>query len=96
MARADDVWKANSKDAIASVTQMKNYFELLDSQCAFFKAGPQGGVGWVSPTCVRSRACRLTPLAQFAHIYSDNGLPGWGVLDSQLRPKFDFDWKTSC
>lgn len=32
----------------------------------------------------------------FAHIYDDSDLGGWGILDSNLKPKFHFSPRTSC
>lgn len=32
----------------------------------------------------------------FAHIWSDNDMPGWGILDYSGNPKFSFKPKTSC
>ncbi|KAI0743867.1 B-(1-6) glucan synthase [Daedaleopsis nitida] len=38
--------KPNSLGAVASVQQERDYFDLLDSQCEYFKNVPGGGVGW--------------------------------------------------
>ncbi|CAD6923808.1 unnamed protein product [Tilletia controversa] len=42
----DSVWKANSESAIASVKGERAFFNLLDDNCEWFKAGVKGGVGW--------------------------------------------------
>ncbi|KAN0060113.1 hypothetical protein ACQY0O_008087 [Thecaphora frezii] len=42
----DSVWKANSKDAVASVKQEKAYFDMLDEKCEWMKSLNYGGVGW--------------------------------------------------
>ncbi|KAN0090829.1 glycoside hydrolase family 17 protein [Tylopilus felleus] len=36
----------NSKNAVASVWSEKEYFQLLDDKCEYFKTAPGGGVGW--------------------------------------------------
>lgn len=41
-----NVWKANSRGAVASTSSEKQYFDLLDDMCATFKKGPHGGIGW--------------------------------------------------
>lgn len=38
-----DVWPANSPNAVATLEQEQDYYNLLDAQCAWFKAQ---GVGW--------------------------------------------------
>jgi exo-beta-1,3-glucanase (GH17 family) len=76
-----EVWKGNSKDAVASVASEEAYFKMLDKAACedpTLSKGPQGGLGW------------------FAHIWSDSGLPGWGVVDSNGKRKFDFKPRTSC
>ncbi|KAJ3841837.1 glycoside hydrolase superfamily [Lentinula raphanica] len=68
----------NSPYAVADVQNEQNYFDLLDSQCTFFKTVLGGGVGW------------------FAHIYSDNMEPGYGIYATNGQLKFPFAPKTSC
>lgn len=70
--------QANSRAAFTSIQQEKLYFDLLDSQCSYFK-NTNGGIGW------------------FAHIYSDDQEPGYGILYNALgNKKFDFSPKTHC
>jgi len=69
------VWPPNSPNAVVSVQSEANYFNLLDSQCSYFKTN---NMGWM------------------ARMYDDNGLPGWGVLNSQDKPKFPFSPKLTC
>ncbi|KAJ7590206.1 glycoside hydrolase superfamily [Mycena floridula] len=38
----------NSPDAVANVQNERDYFNLLDSQCSYFKQAPGGGIGWFS------------------------------------------------
>lgn len=57
---------ANSPDAVASDASSKAYYDLLDSQCSYFKTNQVGGpIGW------------------FAHIYSDNQEPEYGIYNSK-------------
>lgn len=42
----DSVWKPNSKDAVASIAQERDYFNLLDEQCSWMKQQNGGGIGW--------------------------------------------------
>ncbi|KAK0545032.1 hypothetical protein OC844_007402 [Tilletia horrida] len=46
MSNRPQVWKANSPSAIASVKSERAFFNLLDRNCEWFKAGVKGGVGW--------------------------------------------------
>jgi len=71
----DSVWPPNSPNAVVSVQSEENYFNLLDSQCSYFK---NNSVGWM------------------ARMYDDNGLPGWGVKDTNDKPKFPFSPKLTC
>jgi len=71
----EDVWPPNSPDAVVSIQSEKDYFDLLDKNCSYFKSN---SIGWM------------------ARAYDDNGLPGWGVLDSNEKPKFTFAHKLSC
>jgi len=41
-----DVWKANSGSAVASVSSEAEYYDLLDSKCSTFKKVASGSVGW--------------------------------------------------
>ncbi|KDQ20406.1 glycoside hydrolase family 17 protein [Botryobasidium botryosum FD-172 SS1] len=42
-----NVWKANSKTAVASVKSEQDYYSLIDSKCSELKKkGPRGGIGW--------------------------------------------------
>ncbi|KAG7089979.1 hypothetical protein E1B28_011603 [Marasmius oreades] len=68
----------NSPLAVADVPNEKAYYDLLDSQCEYFKTAPNGGVGW------------------FAHIYSDNQEPGYGIYGKDGQLKFAFQPRTSC
>ncbi|KDR78677.1 hypothetical protein GALMADRAFT_1364959 [Galerina marginata CBS 339.88] len=68
----------NSPSAVANVQNEKDYFDLLDSKCSYFKTVPGGGIGW------------------FAHIYSDNQEPGYGLYGTNGVMKFAFSPKTSC
>ncbi|KAL9935568.1 hypothetical protein V8E36_005916 [Tilletia maclaganii] len=72
------VWKPNSPRAVASVKSERAFYNLMERNCEWFKAGAKGGIGW------------------FAHIWDDNGLPGWGILDYSDNLKFDFAPRTSC
>lgn len=67
--------KANSGKAVASVAQEQAYFDLLNSQCSYFK---KNTIGW------------------FAHIYSDDMEPEYGIYDESGKMKFPFKPKTSC
>jgi len=71
----EDVWPPNSPDAVVSIQSEKDYFDLLDKNCSYFKSL---NMGWM------------------ARAYDDNGLPGWGVLDYNEKPKFTFAPKLSC
>jgi len=71
----DSVWPPNSPNAVVSVQSEENYFNLLDSQCSYFK---NNSMGWM------------------ARMYDDNGLPGWGVKDTNDKPKFPFSPKLTC
>jgi len=66
---------ANSKQAVASVAGEKAYYDLLDSQCSYFKK-TNNGIGW------------------FAHIYSDDMEPEYGIYDDSGKMKFAFQPKT--
>jgi exo-beta-1,3-glucanase (GH17 family) len=68
---------ANSKQAVASIAGENAYYDLLDSQCSYFKK-TNNGIGW------------------FAHIYSDDMEPEYGIYDDSGKMKFAFKPKTSC
>ncbi|KAH9830827.1 glycoside hydrolase superfamily [Rhodofomes roseus] len=70
--------KPNSPDAVANVQNEKDYFNLLDSKCSYFKTATGGGIGW------------------FAHIYSDDQEPGYGIYGSNGKTKFSFKPRTGC
>jgi len=42
----DEIWKANSRSAVASVSSEAGYYDVLDGLCDEFKGFPKGGVGW--------------------------------------------------
>ncbi|TBU41684.1 glycoside hydrolase superfamily [Dichomitus squalens] len=42
----DESQRPNSAGAQASLAQEKDYFALLDANCAYFKSVPGGGLGW--------------------------------------------------
>jgi len=68
----------NSRTAHTDIGQEQAYFDLLDSQCSYFKK-TNGGIAW------------------FAHIYSDDQEPGYGILyTAGGKLKFPFSPKTSC
>lgn len=69
--------QANSRVAIASISNSQAYFDLLDSKCSYFKQA-NNGIGW------------------FAHIYSEDMEPEYGILSSGGKLKFPFSPKTSC
>ncbi|KAF9007458.1 B-(1-6) glucan synthase [Cyathus striatus] len=68
----------NSPSAVANVQNEKDYYNVLDSHCSYFKTVAGGGVGW------------------FAHIYSDNQEPGYGIYGYDGSLKFSFSPKISC
>jgi hypothetical protein len=39
---------------------------------------------------------RMNSIGWFAHLWSDNDLPGWGITDYNGNPKFAFNPKTTC
>lgn len=68
----------NSRTATTDIGQEKAYFDLLDSQCSYFK-NTNGGIAW------------------FAHIYSDDQEPGYGILyTAGGTEKFNFSPRTHC
>jgi len=69
------VWPPNSPDAVVSVESERDYFNLLDTQCSYFKTN---NMGWM------------------ARMYSDDGLPGWGVKYENGTAKFPFSPKLTC
>jgi len=68
----------NSPDAVADMPNERDYYNVLDANCEYFKTVVDGGIGW------------------FAHLYSDDQEPGYGIYGSDGQMKFQFAPRTSC
>ncbi|KAK0550223.1 hypothetical protein OC845_002753 [Tilletia horrida] len=78
-------------------------WSLVTSAYTYFQKQAKGKkvlytqIGWPSnDSCAWFKSGVQGGVGWFAHIYNDDGLPGWGVLDGSGKLKFEFAPQTTC